>query len=532
MPENPSHPQDGAMDRSGASEFTQMFGNAQRPGTAPPTAGPFADPVSTAPPVSDAGFTAIFGTPQPAPAAAASPVPAPDASEAPTQVFAALPHPPRPGSGVSASDETRMFSTAAVTQTAPGAESVFAPRPVAASLPFAAPVPVATPVPAAAPTLPTPPQAASEFTSVFQPIAPPPMVAVPAAASVTAPASGEFTQIFSAVSARASGGAEPLSSAPPRPQTAPPIAPLSLQTVPATPQRAPTPQAVVPPAPPEPQAGEFTMLFGRQAPPQAAAGAVAPIAPPAPPKTEAPPQPGSFTQMFSRPPEGAPAFPPTPAPSQPAAQPLNAADPFASDAIFGAPAPRGSFTDLFAAVPAPQPAAGTASARGNDPFAAQPGPASPLDWSAKPTPAAPVFHAPAPVAPQAPAAAAAGDFTRLMQSLERPSAPAPVPASPLPVDAAFFAHTPASSAGESEYTRVMRGGAAAPAAGLPIATPAAGSSAAPGLALAPAAAALEKSLTDKAGKDKPKTLVILLVVMNVVLLLALIVFAFIFLHRH
>lgn len=475
MSREENKPEDQPASMSDASGFTQLFGKA--PLETQQTRQPFAPDAQSprnAPIGSDQSLTAAFAPTKGTVEKSTPPLPfatAPSPSEAATQLFTAVPPLERSTPSVSATEETRIFSAV------PAPESVTVPKPSNAAPP-------------------PPSRMASEFTSVFQPIAPPPAMPAPPVAAAIESAPGEFTQFFSAVSVRANAGVPARS------------APLSAPQVPAQAASSVT----------ESQAGDFTQLFQQQLGARPLNAGVVPTQP-MPTGMQEQSHPGSFTQMFS----GSSTAAPVSAPQAP----LQA--PGAPQPVFGEAAPRGSFTDVFAANPISQAAPERAKAE-KAPFF--PGEPSPLFT---PPPAAKAAHMPSsfgalvPAEPTSMQTPAAGEFTRLMQSLERPASAPSAAAQPLPVDAAFFASSPAS-AGESEYTRVLRGGAAGSPAGAPMAAPAAGSAAAPGLALAPAPAA-EGPQTQAAEKQKQRPLVILLVVMNVLLLIGLLVIGLIVLHR-
>ncbi len=560
-PPTPSAPDAKALAFAPADdEFTRLFSvepNAAAPLAAPPSAPAVAQPLAFAP--SDDDFTRIFSTiPSTTPAAA----------------------PPSPSS--MANEATLIFEQVHVPPANPQSPTPVPPAPQA----IAQPVTAVPPAPLRASE-----QPASEFTQIFTSVAPPPPLPLEAK-PVPAPASssGEFTQFFSAISAREASSAKPAAQGP----AMPPSGPVYPPVVPA-----PAP----PVAQPAESAGGFTQLFQQAQPPQPAPAqqTSAPVAQqPAASLSQQPPpaaEPGSFTQMFQQiqPPVQQPApravVSPAPAPPSvpaadagsftqmfqqiqppPSAAPLPAAVPSAAAApaqsaapqrpafqqpadawpAFGPPAqPQGTFTDVFAARPEPrlpQP----------EPRLQQPAPAAPPQWPAS-QPAAQdgggftqLFQTP-PAAPQAhrsssfgsPVAdsswpqsqspslsqnaappVAGGEFTRLMNSLASPgsassSALNPGQASPsLPMQHDAFFGTPSAGGGSaerSEFTRVLRGSAQRESSA--VAAPPAAGPAAPGLAPAPAK---KEDAGDKAPAKKSKTLVILLVVMNVILVLALI----------
>ncbi len=511
MPRDPQeHGQQPPWEGSASGELTDIFASV-RPSAAPPSQADLT--ASTAqPPAESGGFTALFSAMN-SPATGASMVAETTfSSEAPTQIFTAQPHAPAQTSTPPAADQTALFTpTNRVVPAAP---------------------PAATP--------PIPP-GSGDFTQMFRPIAPPlvapatPAVPVPATANPvsSAPAaSGEFTQFFSAISAREAAVAKPQAA----PATPPPVVPAFPSSASAqTPPPAPNAMAAQP--------GAFTQLFQQvqpptadvphvptpAAPPPSASVLTTPVAPPPVVASAPDTQPGAFTQMFSqlKPPTAPapissiaspPSMPPTPVFAQPT-------PPLPAPPIFGAPAPRGSFTDVFAAQPT-SPSASGSNAGFTDIFRPAPSAGDPFPApGASSTPPAAYGSVPATFAvPPASPPVGAGDFTRLMQSLERPNQAASQIPAPLPMDAAFFNPAPAGAAAESEYTRVLRGAGAAPAGfcAAPQA-PVAGSAAAPGLSLAPAAKEDAATGTDKPAKGKPRPLVLLLVVMNVLLLLALVV---------
>lgn len=487
-----------------SGELTDMFGSLQPVASGVPTGLPLA-PVTAPPDVEGGGFTALFSTGKEVEEGGSS------AAEAPTQMFAAQPATPAVRTSEPLADQTVLFT------------------PVTREAPAVLPAP--------------PPSAAGEFTQIFRPIPPPAVKPAAAVPPSTSPApSGEFTQFFSAVSARQAAGARETIVAKPAVPTLPPAS-----------APAPTP---VPSAAP---AGAFTQMFSQLAPPTpdrmaSSASAGSPLQPfspaaeaaeiaaaPAPlpqaleKKPDAPP--GAFTQMFSQltPPVTSPqpisspviSPPVIPTGGQPAPPPVPAP-------MFGAPIPRGSFTEGFqtqSAASASAAPVGGFTELFRSPPSAPPAAVPPAAPAPEAYPAMPASFG---MPPQpAPAAAGAGDFTRLMQSLEHPKAAAPMsepPAAPFSVDAAFFQGGHANSVGESEYTRVMRGGGAGQG-GSGLSVPSAGSAHSPGLLLAPAAKENDAASQEKLAKAKPKPLVLLLVVMNVLLLLALVVIGIVVL-RH
>lgn len=304
-------------------------------------------------------------------------------------------------------------------------------------------------------------------------------------------------------------------------------------------------------------AGASTQIFQ----PTPLATQPAPVAPPA---NDA----GSFTQIFQQlptPPVGH-ATPIAAVPSQPNVPVSRSAPPVATNApapewpAFGPPPPpSGSFTDIFTAQPAqstaappPRPATPGRTLAAQDGaftelFQANPGsPQSRADASVLgsresassqganwPVPSASGSDAgwPSASAPSsAPLAAGGGEFTRLMQSLT-PSAGAGTP--PPVSNDPFFTPAPgpaASNSGhESEFTRVLRGSSQRDQAGPPppALSPAA-SAPAPGMAMQQQTKA---EAAEKPVLGKSKTMIILLVAMNALLLVALIVIAFLVLRR-
>ena len=479
MPHESNEPQEQPALTSDSSEFTQLFGKAAFP-EKQDSALPFAPATPLAPAAthnSDSGFTAIFAPTQADLAAGSVPPRKPNLAEAPTQIFAALPSAEERGRVASAADETSLFSAAPAPHRV--VEEKQAPSP-------------STPPPTS--------RTASEFTSVFQPMALPTAMPAPAPA-VLDPAPGEFTQFFSAVSMRSNKEEQAGTAA--RPASSPlPVVPAARAQA-----AAPAPAAAA-------QSGEFTQLFQQQ-----------PASPPfATPQTPHLKQqmvneqahPGAFTQMFSQ----LPVADASPLPATTSPTPAQASG--SSQPIFGTAAPRGTFTDIFSASAVP-PAYERTAAAVPETFLGEPSPSFPAAPAAKSAAFPPAFSPPA-----AAVRPASGEFTQLMQSLERPASPASMPPQAPPVDAAFFAPA-AGSAGESEYTRVLRSGGAGSSAGVPLATPTAGSAAKPGLALAPEPTAAD--LKDKPDPKKPKLLVIVLVAVNMLVLIALLVIGLVLLHR-
>ncbi len=373
---------------------------------------------------------------------------------------------------------------------------------------------------------------AEGFTQVFQQIKPPtsPAPEVHVAASEQA----GFTQVFSSIQAAArQKEAErlPVAPAPLPPAQVTPVA-SAKNTPGSTPAFGDKPQ----------EPGAFTQLF-QQVSPSAASPPASP-APAQPPVSPA--SPGAFTQMFSSP--ARPAEPPTtPAPaSRTPASPASPAQDNSSggfteffhaptsasplghgDQPFASPkapsASDSSFTQVFQALSSQGPANASAS----NPAFAPPGSAS-VQGGVSFGRSEPAL---APAAPAAPGVSGGGEFTRLMNSLEQPPAPAASPMSagaspenaPLPV---FPAAPQASNA--SEYTRVMRGPAYGDSASAPGPV-VASAPVAPGMVLAPAKA--EKAPIVSEGSRKSK-MILLLVIFNIVLVLALIVLAVILLRKH
>lgn len=499
-----------------------------------------------------------------------------------TLIFEALPSsiaPPAdmPSAGVPPTEESARTAWAAGF----GGSSIFAeptrmehtrtPSPVVpADAPF-------MPQAAKTPPMPAPPVHSSEFTQVFTPLAPPAKpVPPPQSVSASSPAGGgEFTQFFSAISAREEA-AKPIAGVPAPTASARVSAPM-VPALPALQRTVPVPfasgtapaqphQGIVPPTP---NSDDFTQLFREGAhvsPPEVALPqtmAEAPASPASPIRAEP-----SFTQVFQQiqPPSSAVQQPVRPVvgvtPPAPVAPPNHGQGAFREEggwAAFGAPTQgSGSFTDVFAAQPSSAAAASRASVAtpathaGGDGFTAlfqtpvqsASGAASPFD-SLGGSPAPPPQNAaslpmpgswPIPPAPSQaePLAGGGGDFTKLMQSLGSPAQGQSLPAtgSPFGAGGSFFAAPAANNpgGGESEYTRVLRGSSQrdsvappAPKASLASNGPA------PGMALeSPKQPDGEK----KAEPKKSKTLVILLVVMNVLLVLALIVIGIVVLKRH
>ncbi len=468
-------------------EFTQLFrtGVPQEQASGPPAAETSA--------VEDE-FARLFGTaPQAnAPAAAPPEPPAPSfATQAPalppeppspafSQVFDAAPfRPVDPEPGRRHADEaTLIFEALPPQPPARSPQSLFVPAQAEPR-----------PRPAAAAAAP----AASEFTQIFSPIAPP--TAPPPSASVgpaaSAAPSSEFTQFFSAISARNNAGAA-LGSSP----LARPVAPL--MPAPAIPQRQSEegfPQAFQPAA--QPPAVQSVV-----AQPAAMPRAVEPVvnSPGAWPAFGPPAQAaGSFTDVFAA--QRQPAPMPAPiAPGRPA------------------PADDGGFTQLFQG-------GSPASAQGSQPFQASP--FSAFHAPSSPAPAAPAW----PSQPAAQPSATGGDFTRLMQSLGSAGSSSGAAFAP-PANDGFFA-PPGGSVGapqESEFTRVQRASQRRDAGAAPSAPPSAMPSAAgsPGVAMG---SPKQDKPAEEAPAKKSKGLIILLIAMNVLLLLVIVAIAVIVLRR-
>ncbi|MGI4758264.1 MAG: hypothetical protein ACRYGF_15625 [Janthinobacterium lividum] len=257
-------------------------------------------------------------------------------------------------------------------------------------------------------------------------------------------------------------------------------------------------------------------------------------------------QDGSFTQLFQQ---------MQPSPSHVAAPPVGGAfsasgspPPQASADVlpaFGQPQARaGAFTDVFATPGGKNPPIGMSSkglpqqnaptAHGGFTELFQPTRVSPQSTSgALPLSGAGAFTWPAePSAPPSPAIATVpgnGEFTKLMQSLSPSAQPREQEQASEGADHAFFGSvpTPGSYPGqESEFTRVQRASARREGASQSL-SPA---PAVQALAEAPAGSPGKDTSKDPSGK-KSRTLVILLVVMNVLLLLGLIVLGFLVLRR-
>ncbi len=537
---DPNHPHVVPQATSGtAGEFTQIFAAGAAPLSEP--AGGEQPPLVSA----DDEFAKMFLAPTASVEAPSKPLQGTPDNEA-TLVFEAMP------------------SVSAVPRTLP-----------VEPLPATRPKQAAVAMPAAPRAFDSP---SSEFTQIFSPIAPPavPLPEAKPAAKPVAQSSGEFTQFFSAISAResasnptspqsvpqgqsfAAGDGQATASKPddgfdrmfshppsgtarssPQGSEPPPLtsqAPAEAKTQSSGASdftqmfQQQQPASTVPsqrPAPAGSGAGgdSFTQIFQQIAPPQTRAdSATRPQAPVQPVLPQVPTRSSEPTPVRTA--ETWPAFGPPPQPSGTftdvfAAQPSTAGNSWPSAPATTAPSSQGGgFTELFQAMPTSpqtQPAAspftnpGTSSTQGS--------PSSP--WQAAP-------QSPAPQAAQL--AAGGSDFTRLMQSL-MPSAQGSAAAPPQ--NDAFFTASPnvgTSAYQESEFTRVQRASAqreAGGAAPTPSA-PAAGVAVAPGLAMAPPK---EKAAEKEAPAKKSKTLVILLVAMNILLLLVVIVIAFLVL-RH
>ncbi|MGI4980128.1 MAG: hypothetical protein ACRYHB_06985 [Janthinobacterium lividum] len=391
--------------------------------------------------------------------------------------------------------------------------------------------PPASPAPLRQPEITSP----SEFTQVFSAI-PSPAAPQPDVRPVPQPSSGEFTQFFSAVSQRENAAtASPQGPSATDVPFATPIAAAALGA--AAPsagaftqqfQSAPVPPQAVEAPPPAAEAGSFTQIFQQIAPPPTGTSAGAPpVRPPArqpveaarPPSASAPewpafgpppPADGTFTDVFAAqrplPPVAAAQWP---SPAQPSAAPRVQAE---------------ALTELFQAVPPAQRPPETSPFAG---YAAASAPGN-KGWPPPSSQQAPAWPAAAAASPQ-PLVPGGSDFTRLMQSLSASPAAGGTTA---PANDSFFAPPSASApvfSQESEFTRVQRGSAqrdsSVPA--TPSTPPAGSRASGPGIALEQ-----DKAAPEAAGKPgKSKLLIVLLVVMNSLLLIALIVVAFLFLHK-
>lgn len=228
---------------------------------------------------------------------------------------------------------------------------------------------------------------------------------VPAPEKSPQPEVGEFTRLFQSVK-------EP-------PPVTRPISPDDTPTaaiaLPKLEEKAP------PPAPAEPEPGEFTRML------RASASHLAPPTPVAPPVTSVEPGPGEFTRILRGVTPPPPVSTPAPQPVAAKVEPPPPAAPVPPTPV-SEPGP-GEFTRILRGVTPPPPV--------SMPTSATPMP-QPLESPAPP--AAP----PPPAAPKPLPSAAPGEFTRMMQS---PLTPGPLRSQPAP---------PAQPA--SEFTRMMQAG--------------------------------------------------------------------------
>lgn len=495
-------PADTASFSSGVSDSKGVFGVAQEP-ESPTSAHP-----GNAAGEEPGEFTRMFEAMREIPDDI-TPEAQPPKAHAVLDPAASAVQPQDPASATALSDGfTQLFQTA---------------RPAVEAAPA---VPLQSPAPAHSPA------AAEGFTQVFQQIKPTTSAAPDIRTAVPEPVG--YTQVFSSLQS-ARQGAEHTPAAPVStpPATTPPARDAAA-AVKSTSQ-------VFGDKPAEP--GAFTQLFQQMNPSVAsAASSPAPVLPePVAASAPASAPPGAFTQMFA-----APVRPP--AEQRPAQK--DAAIPQASASPLGSrqPAPVAAasdgLTEFFRAPASSAPASPSASP--SQPFAAAKAPVSegsftqvfqalssqgPSSASSLTPPSTPFGNAPEPrltPPPAAPSLTGAGDFTRLMNTLEHPPAAATPAAShpesaPLPV----FSSAPQSS-NASEFTRVMRGPAYRDSAALG-APAVATAPVAPGMVLAPAKAEATPAAAEAPAKSKK---MMILVIFNVVLVLALILLAILLLRKH
>ena len=354
-----------------------------------------------------------------------------------------------------------------------------------------------------------------EFTQFFQApkvaasasiapvVAQPPPISVPPESASVAAAPGSFTQLFGQPlgGAGTAASTSALGNSPEQRGRAPAPLPFADATAAQSArrevfaavdgQRGASP-AFLAPAGGDPATEAQTQIFQMEEPKPVRPQAVPDRAPApvrsSPPAAAAGSGPGEFTRLMKE-------LNANPAPNAPSS--FQPPPPQRSQGSQGPQAGPGEFTRLMQGLEAASP--------GMTPLAPMP-------------PAQPIGHA----AQLAGSIAGPGEFTRLMQNLASSSA---APASNLgapvaPLDSVNVA------AGESEYTRVMRGSSLREASSSLAASPVVATPTAP-------AAETPKDKGKAEGGTKSKKLLVILLVANLLLLLVLIALAFLFLrHRH